>query len=86
MLSITKLLNICFQNPILQGSLQGGLLFQEYEFTIKDWPRKKHGNVDALLWTYKRVGDHSKDDDFPNAKLFAFDVEKALKEANYLLD
>jgi len=32
------------------------------------------------------VGDHSKDDDFPNAKLFAFDVEKVLKGAYYLLD
>jgi len=62
------------------------LLFQEYEFTIKDQPRKNHGNVDALLWTYKWVGDQSKDDDFPNAKLFAFDVEKVLKGAYYLLD
>jgi hypothetical protein len=25
------------------------LLFQEYEFIIKNQPRKKHGNVDALL-------------------------------------
>jgi hypothetical protein len=32
------------------------------------------------------VGDHLKDDDFPNAKLFAFDVEKMLKRANFLLD
>jgi hypothetical protein len=27
-----------------------------------------------------------KDDDSPNAKLFAFDVEKMLKRADYLLD
>jgi hypothetical protein len=32
------------------------------------------------------VGDHLKDDDFPNAKLFAFDVEEVLKRAHYLLD
>jgi len=53
-------------------------LLQEYEFTINDQLRKKYGNVDTLLWTYKLVGDHLKDDDFPNAKLFAFDVEKML--------
>ncbi len=32
------------------------------------------------------MGHHLKDDDFPNAKLFAFDVEKVLKVENYLLD
>jgi len=31
------------------------------------------------------VGDHLKND-FPNAKLFAFDVEKVLKGVDYLLD
>jgi hypothetical protein len=32
------------------------------------------------------VGDHLKNDDFPNAKFLAFDVEKVLKRANCLLD
>jgi hypothetical protein len=32
------------------------------------------------------VGDHLKDDDFPNAKLYAFDVKKVLKGVDYLLD
>ncbi len=62
------------------------LLLQKYEFTVKGQLRKKLGNVDAILWTYKWVGDHLKNDDFPNAKFLAFDVEKVLKRANCLLD
>ncbi len=51
-----------------------------YEFIIQDHPRKKHGNTNALSRTYKEVKKHSEDDNFLDAQLFAFDVEKVLRE------
>jgi len=51
-----------------------------YEFIIQDHPRKKHGNTNALFQTYKEVKKHSEDDNFLDAQLFAFNVEKVLRE------
>ncbi len=56
------------------------LLFQEYEFIMKDQPRKNHENIDTLSQTYEEVGDHLEDDDFLDAKLFALDGEKVSRE------
>ncbi len=39
-----------------------------------------------LSQTYGEVGDHSEDDDFLNAKLFALDVKKMLKEYKEVVD
>ncbi len=80
-------LKYLLSKPNLTGKIAWWILFlQEYEFTIKDRPGKNHRNDDALSRTYEEVGDHLEDDDFLDAKLFALDAKKVLKEYKKVVD
>jgi hypothetical protein len=50
------------------------------EFDIVHRPGRRHGNVDGLVRAYERVGDVSKDDDFPDAAIMSINAKEAPKE------
>jgi len=53
---------------------------EEFDIDIVHHPGRRHGNVDGLTRAYKRVGDVSEDDDFPDATIMAINAEEALEE------
>jgi hypothetical protein len=53
---------------------------EEFDIDIVHRPGRRHGNVDGLIRAYKRVGDVSKDDDFPDAAIMSINAKEAPKE------
>jgi len=53
---------------------------EEFDIDIVHRPGRRHGNVDGLIRAYERVGDVSKDDDFPDAAIMSINAKEAPKE------
>jgi len=53
---------------------------EEFDIDIVHCPGRRHGNVDGLIRAYERVGDVSKDDDFPDAAIMSINAKEAPKE------
>jgi hypothetical protein len=53
---------------------------EEFDINIVHRPGRRHGNVDGLTRAYERMGDVSKNNDFPNATIMTINAEEASKE------
>jgi hypothetical protein len=56
------------------------MLMEEFDIDIVHRPRRGHGNVDDLTRAYERVGDVSKDDNFPNVVIMTINADEVLEK------
>jgi hypothetical protein len=53
---------------------------KEFDIDIIHHPKRWHDNVDGRTSAHKRMGDVSKDDDFPYATIMTINVEEKLED------
>jgi hypothetical protein len=62
------------------------LLMEEFYIDIVHHQERRHDNVDGDTKAYKRVGDVSEDDDFPDITIMTINAKEAPKEYQEIIE